>query len=47
MDQPIPHWRQEAEGMERGKLGPREGITYQTANRLPVSNQRFLELLDG
>ena len=26
---------------ERGKLSPREGIPYQTANRLPVSNQRL------
>ena len=30
----------------RGKLDPRKGIPYQTANRLPVSNQR-LEILDG
>ena len=32
---------------ERGKLGPREGIPYKTANRLPVSNQRLPEILDG
>ena len=31
----------------RGKLSPREGISYQTANRLPVSNQTLPELLDG
>ena len=30
-----------------GKLGPREGIPYQTANRLPISNQRLPEILDG
>ena len=34
-------------GGERGKLGPRDGISYQTANRLPVSNQRLPEILDG
>ena len=27
---------------ERGKLGPREGIPYQTVSRLPVANQDFL-----
>ena len=27
---------------ERGKFSPRDGIPYQTANRLPVSNQDFL-----
>ena len=26
----------------RGKLGPRDGIPYQTARRLPVANQVFL-----
>ena len=26
----------------RGKLGPRDGILYQTASRLPVANQVFL-----
>ena len=26
----------------RGKLGPRDGIPYQTASRLPVANQDFL-----
>ena len=25
----------------RGKLGPRDGILYQTASRLPVANQVF------
>ena len=33
VDRPIPHCKQEA---ERGKLLPRDSITYQTANRLPV-----------
>ena len=33
-------------GGERGKLGPKDGIPYHTANRPPVSNQR-LEILDG
>ena len=48
MDRPIPRQRQEARGGgERGKLGPSEGIPYQTANRLPVSNQRLPEILDG
>ena len=28
--------------LERGKLGPRDGIPYQTASRLPVANQDFL-----
>ena len=27
---------------ERGNLSPREGIPYQTSNKLPVSNQDFL-----
>ena len=27
---------------ERGKIGPRDSIPYQTANKLPVSNQDFL-----
>ena len=44
---PAQPWRQEAGGGERGKLGPREGTPYQTANRLPVSNQRLPEILDG
>ena len=47
MDRPIPHQRQGAGGRqpepERGKLSPRDGIPYQTTNRLPVSNQDFLE----
>ena len=34
-------------GGERGKLSPREGTPYQTANRLPASNQRLPEILDG
>ena len=28
--------------MERDKLGPRDGILYQTLSRLPVANQIFL-----
>ena len=51
MDLLVPHWRQGPGGHqtepERGKLSPREGIPYQTANRLPVSNQRLTEILDG
>ena len=31
-------------GGERGKLSPRDGLPHQTANRLPVSNQRLLRL---
>ena len=46
MDWPIPCQRQGAGGRqpepERGKLGPRDGIPYQTANRLPVSKQDIL-----
>ena len=46
MDWPIPRWRQGAGRCqpepERGKLGPREGIPYETANRLPVYNQDIL-----
>ena len=34
-------------GGERGKLSPRDGIPYQTADRLSVSNQRLPEILDG
>ena len=46
-DQATTRWRQEVGGGERGKLGPRDSIPYQTANRLPVSNQRLPESLDG
>ena len=46
MDRPIHHRRQGAGRCQpepgRGKLGPRDSIPYQTANRLPVSNQDFL-----
>ena len=31
----------------RDKHGPREGIPYQTVNRLSVSNQRLPEILDS
>ena len=34
-----PRLRQEAEGRGKGKLGPKDGIPYHTANRPPVSNQ--------
>ena len=34
-------------GGERGKLGPKDGIPYHTANRSSVSNQRLPEILDG
>ena len=46
-DRPIPHRRQEAGGGEKGKLGLRDGIPYQTANRLPASSQRLPGILDG
>ena len=46
MDQPIPARGRRQGGGERGKLGPRDSIPYQSANRLPVSNQRLLEILD-
>ena len=48
MDWPIPNQRQGSRwgraGARRqgGKLGPREGILYQTVSRLPVANQVFL-----
>ena len=46
MDRPISCRRHGADGgqpePERGKLGRRDSIPYQTANRLPVSNQDFL-----
>ena len=34
-------------GGERGKLSPREGTPYQTANRPPISNRILPEILDG
>ena len=34
-------------GLERGKLGPRDSIPYQTAKRLPVSNKEFLRFSEG
>ena len=42
-----PRRRQEAGEGERGRLGPRDGSPYHTANRPPVSNQRPPEILDG
>ena len=47
MDQPIPHWRQEAGGRGKGQTRPQGPHPYQTASRLPVSNQRLPEILDG
>ena len=44
---PSPTGNRRQGGGERGKHGPRDGIPYQTANRLPVSNQRLPETLDG
>ena len=46
MDRPIPRQRQRGrwatDRQERDNLGPRDGILYQTASRLPVANQVFL-----
>ena len=43
---PSPTGGREAGGWQpepaRGNLGPRDGILYQTASRLPVANQAFL-----
>ena len=47
MDWLIPAGGRRQGGGERGKLSPRDSIPYQTANRLPVSNQRLPEILDG
>ena len=44
---PSPSGGRRQGGGERGKRGPRDGIPYQTENRLPVSNQRLPETLDG
>ena len=44
---PSPAGGRRKRGGERGKLGPRDGTPYQTANRPPVSNQRLPEILDG
>ena len=44
---PFPTGGRRQGGGERGKLGRRDCIPYQTANRLPVSNQRLPEILDG
>ena len=46
-DLPIPAAGRRQQGGEGGKLGLREGTPYHTANRPPVSNQRFPEILDG
>ena len=43
LSQPARGRRQE--GGERGRLGPKDGIPYHTANRPPVSNQRLPEIL--
>ena len=42
MDQPSPAGGRRQGGGERGKFSPRDGIPYQTANRLPVSGSQFL-----
>ena len=48
MDWPLPppEAERQAGGSQswkaRGNLGPRDGILYQTASRLPVANQVFL-----
>ena len=43
---PLPTLQRQAGNSQslkgRGKLGPRDGILYQTASRLPVANQFFL-----
>ena len=44
---PSPTGGKRQGGGERGKLGPRDGTPYQTANRPAVSNQRLPEILDG
>ena len=47
MDWPIPHRRQVPIRAGKGQTQPQRGIPYQTANRLPVSNQRLPEILGG
>ena len=47
MDQPSPARGRRQGAGERGKLGPKDGTPYHTANRPPVSNQRLPEILDG
>ena len=47
MDRPSPAGGRRQGGGERGKLGLRDSIPYQTVNRPPVSNQRPPEILDG
>ena len=43
MDRPIPRQRQWAGRCQPAReRGHKDGIPYQTANRLPVSNQDFL-----
>ena len=44
---PSPAEGRRQGGGERGKFGPRDGISYKTADRLSVSNQRLPEILDG
>ena len=44
---PLPTGGRRQGGGERGKLSLREGTPYHTANRLPASNQRLPETLDG
>ena len=44
---PSPTGGRRQGGGEKGNLSPRDGIPYHIANRLPVSNQRLPEILDG
>ena len=46
-DRPSPRRRQEAAGRGKGPTRPQRRHPHQTANRLPVSNQRPPEILDG
>ena len=46
-DQPSPTGGRRQGVGERGRLGPKDRITYHTANRPPVSNQRPPEILHG
>ena len=46
-DRPSPAGGRRHGGGERGRLGPKDGIPYHTANRPPVSDQRPPEILGG
>ena len=47
VDRPIPRRRQETGGRGKGQTQPQRWHPYQRANRLPASNQRLPEILDG